>query len=277
MDGIIPSAPTLDVCGPMTRTAADLAVFWQVLTGRAIPTTPLWNLRVGVPASLETATQADPRVCDAVRNAVDTMRAAGATVSNVDLPAFAEWDRWRSIPQMVEALEVHRGAGWYPAHASVYTEETADSLRIAETVEDDLEEALQRVAALRTALLASVRDIEILVLPTTPTVAPSPVEAQRVEPNMLRRPIVGQLTRLCGPVGWADLAAASVPCGMVDGLPVGLQLIGRDEATVLAAAIAYQQHTPFHQRRPQGRQLLGHPNGGTAAERTDPSQLGRVR
>jgi aspartyl-tRNA(Asn)/glutamyl-tRNA(Gln) amidotransferase subunit A len=205
------------------------------------------------------------------------MRAAGATVSNVDLPAFAEWDRWRSIPQMVEALEVHRGAGWYPAHASVYTEETADSLRIAETVEDDLEEALQRVAALRTALLASVRDIEILVLPTTPTVAPSPVEAQRVEPNMLRRPIVGQLTRLCGPVGWADLAAASVPCGMVDGLPVGLQLIGRDEATVLAAAIAYQQHTPFHQRRPQGRQLLGHPNGGTAAERTDPSQLGRVR
>ena len=255
MDGIIPTAPTLDVCGPMTRTAEDLAVFWQVLAGRATAITPRSNLRVGVPASLEVATQADPRVCDAVRDAVDTMRAAGATVSNVELPAFAEWDRWRSIPQMVEALEVHRGAGWYPSRASEYTEETLDSLRIAETLADDLELALQQVGALRTALLASIRDIEILVLPTTATVAPSHVAAQHVEPNMLRRPIVGQLTRLCGPIGWADLAAASVPCGMVDDLPVGLQLIGRDEITVLAAAIAYQQHHPFDQRPPSGRQL----------------------
>ena len=252
MDGIIPTAPTLDVCGPMTRTAEDLALFWQVLTASATPITPRSNLRIGVPASLETATQADPRVCDAVREAVDTMRAAGATVSNVDLPAFDEWDRWRSIPQMVEALEVHRGAGWYPSHASEYTEETLESLRAAETLGDDLELALKQVAALRTALLASIRDIEILVLPTTATVAPSHVAAQRVEPNMLRRPIARQLTRLCGPIGWADLAAVSVPCGIVDDLPVGLQLIGRDETTVLAAAIAYQQHYPFNQRPPAG-------------------------
>jgi aspartyl-tRNA(Asn)/glutamyl-tRNA(Gln) amidotransferase subunit A len=255
MDGIIPTAPTLDVCGPMTRTAEDLALFWQVLAATATPITPRSNLRVGVPASLETATKADPQVCDAVREAVDTMRAAGATVSNVELPAFAEWDRWRSIPQMVEALAVHRDAGWYPSHASEYTKETLDSLRIAETLADGLELALQQVAALRAALLASIRDIEILVLPTTATVAPTHVAAQQVEPNMLRRPIVRQLTRLCGPISWADLAAASVPCGIVDDLPVGLQLVGRDEITVLAAAIAYQQHYPFHQRPPSALQL----------------------
>jgi aspartyl-tRNA(Asn)/glutamyl-tRNA(Gln) amidotransferase subunit A len=46
---------------------------------------------------------------------------------------------------------------------------------------------------------------------------------------------------------------ASVPCGFVDGLPVGLALTGRrlGEATVLRAAHAYQQATDWHERRPQ--------------------------
>jgi len=43
-----------------------------------------------------------------------------------------------------------------------------------------------------------------------------------------------------------------VPCGFVDGLPVGLALIGRrfGDATVLRAAHALQQATDWHQRRP---------------------------
>jgi aspartyl-tRNA(Asn)/glutamyl-tRNA(Gln) amidotransferase subunit A len=68
MDGIIATAPTLDVCGPMARSAEDLAVFWEVLSGRAVPQVPLASLRLGVPASLEAITQADAGVCDAVRD-----------------------------------------------------------------------------------------------------------------------------------------------------------------------------------------------------------------
>ncbi|HXL41333.1 MAG TPA: amidase family protein, partial [Actinomycetota bacterium] len=50
--------------------------------------------------------------------------------------------------------------------------------------------------------------------------------------------------RIPGPVNVAGLAALSVPCGLgAGGLPVGLQLIGRDEATVLNLGAAYERGT----------------------------------
>jgi aspartyl-tRNA(Asn)/glutamyl-tRNA(Gln) amidotransferase subunit A len=44
-----------------------------------------------------------------------------------------------------------------------------------------------------------------------------------------------------------------VPCGLVDGMPVGLQIIGKalGEATVLRTAHAFEQNTEFHKLRPQ--------------------------
>ena len=56
------------------------------------------------------------------------------------------------------------------------------------------------------------------------------------------------------PWSLAGLPAASVPAGFVDGLPVGLALVGPalGDATVLRAAHAYQQATGWHARRPEG-------------------------
>lgn len=55
------------------------------------------------------------------------------------------------------------------------------------------------------------------------------------------------------PVSLAGVPAISVPCGLADNMPVGLQIIGKafDEATVLRAAHAFEQNTEHHKLRPQ--------------------------
>ena len=63
-------------------------------------------------------------------------------------------------------------------------------------------------------------------------------------PEPLRR-LAGVLTRLCGPVNAAGLAAVTVPCGTgAGGLPVGLQLVALDEARALGAALACERISP---------------------------------
>jgi aspartyl-tRNA(Asn)/glutamyl-tRNA(Gln) amidotransferase subunit A len=55
------------------------------------------------------------------------------------------------------------------------------------------------------------------------------------------------------PVNLAGIPAISIPCGMVDALPVGLQIIGKplDEATILRTAHAFEIHTDYHKQRPK--------------------------
>lgn len=55
------------------------------------------------------------------------------------------------------------------------------------------------------------------------------------------------------PVSLAGVPAISIPCGLADGLPVGLQIIGKafDESSVLRVAHAFEQNTEFHKQRPQ--------------------------
>lgn len=55
------------------------------------------------------------------------------------------------------------------------------------------------------------------------------------------------------PVSLAGIPAVSVPCGFAEGMPVGLQIIGKefDESTILRVAHAFEQNTDHHKQRPQ--------------------------
>ncbi|MBW3637693.1 MAG: Asp-tRNA(Asn)/Glu-tRNA(Gln) amidotransferase subunit GatA, partial [Armatimonadetes bacterium] len=66
-------------------------------------------------------------------------------------------------------------------------------------------------------------------------------------------PLAMKLADVCTiPVNMAGLPALSLPCGMDNGLPIGLQLIGRllDESTLLRVAGAYEDATQWHEMRP---------------------------
>jgi aspartyl-tRNA(Asn)/glutamyl-tRNA(Gln) amidotransferase subunit A len=250
LEGIIPLAPSLDACGPMARTASDLGVLLDAMTEVARERVEATRLRVALPDDVEVAA-ADPEVAAAVADATRVLSDNGLTTVEVSLPSFEEWDVPRSLPLMLEALEIHRSRNWYPDKQELYTEETLGSLRYAETVgAAKISDAARRLSELKSALVAVFERADVLVLPATQGAAPTVAEAMNKDGGH-RTPVVRRLTRLCGPMNVCGLAAASVPCGFSsDGLPIGLQLVGREESMVLAVAEHYQSLTEWHDRRP---------------------------
>jgi aspartyl-tRNA(Asn)/glutamyl-tRNA(Gln) amidotransferase subunit A len=170
----------------------------------------------------------------------------------VELPRFERWDSPRGVLLRVEMLAAHREAGWYPGHAGEYGEDVLLSLRHTEGLTAlDLLNAYRRLEPLKAALIGALDDADVILLPTTPIAAPTHDEVL-VRDEEPRPPISRTLTRICGPANACELAAVSVPCGLTrGGLPAGIQFVGRDESTVLGAALAYQAITDFHTRRPR--------------------------
>jgi len=95
--------------------------------------------------------------------------------------------------------------------------------------------------------------VEVVCTPTA-AVPAFPIGAREV---MIRGKAVdslGALTRFTGPFNLAGLPALSLPGGFSsDGLPIGLQIVGRPfgEPTVLRVGYAYEQHTHWHGRQPK--------------------------
>ncbi|MNR20776.1 Glutamyl-tRNA(Gln) amidotransferase subunit A [compost metagenome] len=88
---------------------------------------------------------------------------------------------------------------------------------------------------------------DIIIGPTAPTTA-FKIGEQSADPLTM---YLNDIMTI--PVSLAGIPAISVPCGFVNELPVGLQIIGKalDEATVLRVAHAFEQHTDHHKQRPQ--------------------------
>jgi aspartyl-tRNA(Asn)/glutamyl-tRNA(Gln) amidotransferase subunit A len=236
MDGIIPLGPGMDTVGLLARSAADLAVGWAALGGGPV---------VGAqsPARVAMATPAamgevSPDAAAAAERVADALGGVSATLQ---LPPFDDFGRARGPVIQATALATHRDRGWWPAGAGRYGEDVADELRRAEALDPgDLAAARARSAQLGAALRAALEPGDVLVMPTTPGAAP---------PRALDGPLArverrhaARLTRLCGPANMAGLAAVSVFAGLDgDGLPLGVQVVARDEATALAAAQAWER------------------------------------
>ncbi len=92
---------------------------------------------------------------------------------------------------------------------------------------------------------------DLLAAPTMPVPAPRIGESE-IELRGERVPYRLALIPFNSPWSLAGLPVLSVPCGFVDGLPVGLALVGRrrSEETALRAGHAFQRLTDWHERRP---------------------------
>jgi len=238
--GVVPLAPTLDTVGLLTATVAQTAEVYAALTGsphRAAPAT-LSGLRIGVVEAHAFDRVEDP-LLSAVEEALRVLECLGAQIRRI---AIAELANVLDVGVPIvrsEAAAFHRR--WFPARKAEYGADVARALEAGQAIPAReylaARQARRRLSRAVRSVLAG--DLDLLAGPTVPLLAlPNRVAWEPVGPGgELPR---HALTRLTYPFSLARLPAISVPCGLANGLPVGLQLAARTAEMVLAAASAFE-------------------------------------
>ncbi|MCA1840436.1 MAG: amidase [Actinomycetota bacterium] len=251
LKGVIPLAPSLDAVGTIAQDAQDVAFMWAALSGEtAIIDAPKFS--IGIPDQTVFG-EVDDEVLEAFDRAVTSISALADSTSHIKLPPFEDFNLPRGAIIMPESLDAHRSKGWWPAKKDLYSEELQTYFEFAESfMTGEMAESGQEFArTLVDQFLSGMESVDVAVTPSAPCGAPTHEEAAKVEPMSPRRPVALKLMRLPGPVNMAGLAAISLPCGFTArGLPIGLQIIGRDERLLIAIADAYQKQTEWHKTKP---------------------------
>lgn len=283
--GLIAFASSLDQIGPFARTVEDAALLLQAIAVHdpldstsadiAAPsfsdalTGDIKGLKIGVPQELF-AQGVEPEVAACVRAAIEVLAGSGAEAEETSTPHaelalpcyyiiapaeassnLARYDgvRYglRSAEQddVIGMFESTREEGFgdevklrimlgtYTLSSGYYDAYYNKALQVRTLVKRDLEQAFEQY--------------DVLISPTSPDVA-FKIGAKMGDPMAMK------LSDVCTiPANMAGNCALSLPCGFVDGLPVGLQIMTKpfDEATALRVAYAFEQATDFqHVRRP---------------------------
>lgn len=282
--GLVAFASSLDQIGPVARDVTDAALLLQAISGHdpndatsATAEVPDYTkalrsdvkgLKLGVPRELWTQ-GVDPAVNAAVRAAVDRLVELGAEAEEVSMPhidysfpvfyliapseASSNLARYDGVRYGLRVpaddpntmMERTRDAGFGPEvkqrivigtfalSAGYYDAYYLKALKVRTLVKQDFDRAFERY--------------DLLVSPVSPTVAFG-IGEKTGDPLQMK------LADVCTiPINLAGIPAISVPCGFYEGLPIGLQIMGKPfgEETLLRAAYAYEQSTDWHRRTPE--------------------------
>lgn len=282
--GIFPIELTLDHIGPMARTVADCALMLDAIAGEdgldprqlgvsvqdygAALEVGADGLRVGLlREGFGLPDASEPDVDAAVRAGAEALARAGATVEEVSVPMHRDGLLiWNAIATEGATDLMIRGDAFGTNHKGHYTTDLLDfygrarrarardysvtvkqtmllGAYLSETYNHHYYAKAQNLGRrLRDRYAEALERFDVLVLPTTAMKArPFPVEGGI--PEVLAAAL-GNLHNTA-PFDVTGNPALSVPCGMSDGLPIGMMLVGRhfDDATVLRAGHAYESTT----------------------------------
>jgi aspartyl-tRNA(Asn)/glutamyl-tRNA(Gln) amidotransferase subunit A len=261
--GVFPNTFTMDHCGPLTRSAEDIALFLQVIAGfdaedpgsedtpvpdyRAALTGTLQGLRLGLIEHWY-ARGAHPDLAPAMSATVEVLRRLGAIVEPVQLSSLRDYTDCKTTISIAELYAIHeKDLKTRPQDfgrilrnrvlpgALIRAEDYVQALRWRAVLAREQAQALNRFDALLTAGALNVAD--------------------RADPNQPDRLVSSPSITMPFSVG--GLPALAIPCGFsrAEGLPLSLQIAAAPmaEPTVLRIAHAYQQATGWHRRHPDLR------------------------
>lgn len=283
--GMVAYASSLDQAGPMARSAEDLALALQAIAGfdnkdstsveTAIPSyeselnKPLGKLKIGLPSCFFQP-QVEPEIQQAIHVAVKVYESLGAEIIPLDLTLQPLWVPCYYVVACAEASSnLSRYDGLRFGHRSAKAANLNELIRCSRS-EGFGAEVKRRIITgthvlssgyfdayylqaqkirrlIQEELLTTLRSVDVILGPTTPTTAFKLGEK-------IADPIQNYLADVFTvAANLAGIPAISIPAGFAKGLPIGMQLMGKhfSEGVLLNAAHHYQQHTDWHQAKPQ--------------------------
>ena len=284
--GIIAYASSLDQAGPLTRSAEDAAILLEAMCGQdvrdstSIPepapslrtslNDPIKGLKVGVCREYM-SDELNPDMAAVIHQAIEVLKEQGAEIVEVSLPnvghaipayyiiapaeASANLSRFDGVrfgyrcenpKDLADLYQRSRSEGFgtevkqrimigsFALSAGYYDAYYGKAQQVRRMIKNDFMQAFEQV--------------DLIVGPTAPNPAFKIGEKTDDPTDMYLQDIFTVTANLVG------LPAASIPAGFIEGLPVGLQLIGNylDEATLLKVAHSFQQATDYHTKVPGG-------------------------
>lgn len=279
--GVMPIEIFVDHTGPMTATVADNALLLEVLAGDdgydpriKAPNVEQYTsaigagakgLKIGVLKEGFEQAGAEAAVSESVREAAKRFRDLGASVEHVSVPMhLLGLAIWTPIGTEGMTQTMMFGDGYGLSRSDLYATSLMDFHRGWRRQADSLSEttkllllfgtyinnnfgsryygkALNISRRLTAAYDKAFEQYDLLLLPTTPMKAPPLPSTDASREEYVARAV--EMIPNTAPFDITHHPAMSLPCGMVDGLPVGLMLVGRhfEEVTIYRAAHAFEQ------------------------------------
>ncbi|MBI3841379.1 MAG: Asp-tRNA(Asn)/Glu-tRNA(Gln) amidotransferase subunit GatA [Thaumarchaeota archaeon] len=263
--GVVPLSPTFDTAGTLTSCAWDAAALLQTIAGhdKSDPTTvdaavpdylselanPFTGARVGVPR-MYFHDVIDQGVEDAFLRFIDVLKSLGCSVVDADLEGAEEtYGRWLPV-RLAEATAFH--LKWLNATPESYGEDVRRSLELGkEVLAVDYVNGVNSRPKLMGRFSKSMDGLDLVAVPTTCIPAPR-LQESSVKIGGKDVDVRSALIRLTIPFNVVGFPAVSVPAGLVEGMPVGVQLVARpfEESRAFAVAQAYDEKVGPYPRPP---------------------------
>lgn len=258
--GVLPLSWSLDHCGPLTRTVEDAAIVMNAImghdgadpasSGRVMPDLTVAlddrvnGLRIGLLQEY-LGENVQPEVATAVRTALASLEGLGVSVGDLSVPEVEM--RAGAVFGILysEAAAIHER--WLKTNRADYGADVLERLSQGERLTaTQYLRGQQARRVLMDRFRTVFESVDVIATPTTAIVAPTIPDS--------RGPVArGQLLGFTQLFNILGLPAVSVPCGFSrNGLPIGLQLVGRpfEEATLLRVAHVYEQRAGWHKQHP---------------------------
>ena len=259
--GVFPNTFSMDHCGPLCRSAEDIALFLKAIAGFdpadpasedvPVPNYPaelnggVKGLRLGLVEDWYRDGNAHPDLAPAIDAALDLLRGLGAEVEPVKLSSLRDYTDCKTTISSVELYAIHEHdlrtrpqdfgrilRNRVLPGALIRAEDYVEALRWRTALAQEQARVLRRCDALVTAGALGVAD--------------------RADPNQPDRLVSAPSITM--PFSVAGVPALVVPCGFsrAEGLPLSLQIAAAPfaEGLLLRIAHAYQQATDWHRRHP---------------------------